>query len=99
MAWSSYPLCSSWPKIDEYARLQAENDEEAAHREREEALRQQRASGTEARAEFESQSRHFQRHFQAMMGHRAVTAKPHVNHDISQAQRNADFYGFYYGQL
>jgi hypothetical protein len=105
MAMFARTSTSYLPKVDEYARLKAENEAEAARLEREEAMRQQRDRTAGERAAVEAQSGHFKRNFLVLTGGRAKAAKPRPNSEIEkaqriadQAQRLADYYGFYYGQ-
>lgn len=99
MASLHHPHWSQTTKIDEYARLQLENKEEAARLEREQAMQSQRARAASVRAELDAQSSHFQKNFHTLTASRVVASKPRVKRDDSWAQRNADYYGFYYGQL
>jgi hypothetical protein len=104
MALSSRTPMSYVPKIDEYARLQAENEAEAARLERERAMRQKRHRAAGVQAEMNAQAGHFKRNFQVLTGGRANAAKQQSSRDdkaqrmADQAQRLADYYGFYYGQ-
>ena len=87
------------PRLDEYARLRAENEEEYARLERDQAMRRRRDQATDERQSLEAQSRYFERHFATLTGRRATTVKPRFNTAQQAKQRAVDFYGFYYGQL
>ncbi len=103
MAMTYSPARVTLPRVDEYARLQAENEAEAARMERAGALREQRDRTVRTKAVMDAQSSHFRRNFKILTGGQAATSPANREPDqakriANQAQRLADYYGFYYGQ-